>query len=548
MGANAPKSPWLRKPTKLFGGKLVAPLTSIYLIMIALLGCNFLLLAYPNLKVMVIALDLLTITAGTILIIWTNKKIHNELLTPLTQIRNWAYAIQDGDLTARLPLPDSGEYLRLAIVINDLGDSIYSLSQEMDEQVKQQTHRLEQKSKTLEILYEVAATSASEQNTEDLLQNYLFTLFNLVKASAATARILTDDNIFKLIGSIGIEELDEKEKLVPIERCLCAQDFTQSVICCKTDRKLCANLLEKSLHLKDDTAIIVIPLQYQNRTLGIYHLYNPGIDITLEPELTNILTNIAQHLSLAMETARLDNESKRLHIMQERTMLAHELHDSLAQTLASLRFQVSLLEKTLQGTEDDRSKRARAEVSQLKSGLDEANTELRELLAHFRVHMDERGLIPATETLIERFQNESGINVYFQNQCPELKLPPIQEVQVLHIIQESLSNARKHSQAKNVRVLLRETSDNHCQVLVEDDGVGFNEPNMQGLPGEHVGLSIMQERARRINGEVSIESEEGEGTRVELDFPISRDYLKNDEFLEDISQDKKDIYSRSEQN
>ena len=279
--------------------------------------------------------------------------------------------------------------------------------------------------------------------------------------------------------------------------------------------------------------MIVLPLQYQNRILGIYHLYLPEIDIDQEPELTNILTNISQHLSLAMETARLDNESKRLHIMQERTMLAHELHDSLAQTLASLRFQVSLLEKTLQGTSDTR---ARKEVSQLKSGLDEANTELRELLAHFRVHMDERGLIPATETLIQRFRNESGINVYFQNQCPELRLPPIQEVQVLHIIQESLTNARKHSQAKNVRVLLRETKNRHCQVLIEDDGIGIGDPNVTGLPGEHVGLSIMHERARRINGVVSIESDAGEGTRVELDFPIFRSTSKSNEFLEDIQQ------------
>lgn len=545
MGTHTSKPQWLRKPKGIFGGRLVAPLTSIYIIMVILFACNFLLLAYPNLKVMVIAIDSLIITVGTILIIWTNRKIHNELLTPLTQIRDWAYSIQDGDLTARLPLPDSGEYLRLAIVINDLGDSIYALSQEMDEKVKEQTHRLEQKSKTLEILYEVAATSASEQNTEDLLQNYLFTLFNLVKASAATARILTDDNKFRVIGSIGIDNLDDNEKVVPIERCLCAQDFSQSVISCKTERKLCGNLMAKSVPFSEGSSVIVIPLQYQNRTLGIYHLYNPEIDVAREPELNNILTNIAQHLSLAMETARLDNESKRLHIMQERTMLAHELHDSLAQTLASLRFQVNLLEKTLQGLDDDRSQRAKAEVSQLKSGLDEANTELRELLAHFRVHMDERGLIPATETLIERFENESGINVYFQNQCPELKLPPIQEVQVLHIIQESLSNARKHSQAKNVRVLLRETSDHHCQVLIEDDGIGFNEPNMQGLPGEHVGLSIMQERARRIDGQVSIESEEGEGTRVELDFPISRDSGKNDEFLQDIDQDKQDNYSPS---
>ena len=533
MSNKPSKTSWLRKPKGLLGGELIAPLTGIYLIMIALFACNYFLLLFPGYKVSVIAMDIFLIVIGTYLIIKTNLEIRKNLLTPLTQMRDWAYAIQDGDLTARLPVPEQGEFLKLAIVINDLGDSIYSLNQEMDEKVKKQTHRLEQKSKTLEILYEVAATSSSSQQIDELLQNYLFTLFNLVKASSATARLLTEENKFKIVGSIGIDEISSDEKSVPIERCLCAQDYSQSVIKCSTNKKLCGNLLPSSLSLPDDATVIVIPLQYQNRTLGIYHLYLPEIDIEQEPDLYNILTNISQHLSLAMETARLDNESKRLHIMQERTMLAHELHDSLAQTLASLRFQVSLLEKTLQHSSDERAK---TEVNQLKNGLDEANKELRELLAHFRVHMDERGLIPATEALIERFQNESGINVFFQNHCPELELPPIQEVQILHIIQESLANARKHSQAKNVRVLIRESNDRHCQVLIEDDGVGFEDPNVQGLPGEHVGLSIMQERARRINGEVFIESDAGEGTRVELEFPISQPTTKNDGYLEDIQQ------------
>ena len=509
---------WLRKPTGFFEGELVLPLTGIAFTLLALFACNYLLLLLPEYKVGVVVTDILLLTFGVYLVVISYRRIRQNLLQPLVQMRDWAYAMQDGDLTARIPLPEQGEFLKLAIVINDLGDSMYSLSLELDEKVKEQTQRLEQKSKILEILYEVAATSNSAHDIEELLQNYLFTLFNLVKASTATVRIITDDNKLRVIGSIGIDEIFEDERSTPIERCLCVQDFSNHVISCTVDRNLCSNLLNKSLPLPNGTKIIALPLQYQNRTLGIYHLYAPQIDIEQQPELKSILTNIGQHLSLAMETARLDNESKRLHIMQERTMLAHELHDSLAQTLASLRFQVNLLAKTLKNSGNATAK---AEVEQLKNGLDEANNELRELLAHFRVHMDERGLIPATEALIARFRNESGIPVYFQNECPDLKLPPIQEVQVLHIIQESLTNARKHSQANNVRILIRQTQDDHYHVLIEDDGVGIDDRKIMGHPGEHVGLSIMKERARRINGEVTIESEPGEGTRIELDFPIS---------------------------
>jgi two-component system nitrate/nitrite sensor histidine kinase NarX len=524
MNPNQSRLQWLRKPAGFFEGELGLPLTGIVFTLLALFACNYLLLLLPEYKTGVIAADILLLTLGVYLVIISYRRIRQNLLQPLVQMRNWAYAMQDGDLTARIPLPDHGEFLKLAIVINDLGDSMYSLSLEMDEKVREQTQRLEQKSKMLEILYEVAATSNAAHDIEELLQNYLFTLFNLVKASAATVRVITDDNKLRVIGNIGIDEIAEEERSTPIERCLCAQDFSNHVISCEVNRGLCGNLLNKSLPLPHGAKTIALPLQYQNRALGIYHLYVPEIDIGKEPELNNILTNIGQHLSLAMETARLDNESKRLHIMQERTMLAHELHDSLAQTLASLRFQVNLLEKTLKTTGNAT---ARHEVEQLKNGLDEANNELRELLAHFRVHMDERGLIPATEALIERFQNESGIAVFFQNQCPDLKLPPIQEVQVLHIIQESLTNARKHSQAKNVRILIRQTTDERYHVLIEDDGVGIDDQTIMGHPGEHVGLSIMKERARRINGEVTIESEPGEGTRIELDFPVSSGLTQN---------------------
>jgi len=518
MSPDHKKNTWLRKSTGFFEGELAAPLTGIAIIMVSLFASNYLLLSLPQYKLEIVLLNIVLLCFGTYLMIITHRRVKQNLLQPLVQMRDWAYAMQDGDLTDRIPLPDHGEFLKLAIVINDLGDSLYSLTQEMDAKVQEQTQILEQKTKMLEILYEVAATSNSAHDVEELLQNYLFTVFNLVKASAATIRLVTDDNKFRIISSIGVDEIYPSERSVPIERCLCVQDYTHHVIQCHVDRAMCGNLLRKSLTLPESVTTIVIPLQYQNRTLGVYHLFAPELDISKEPELNSILTNISQHLSLAMETARLDNEAKRLHIMQERTLLSHELHDSLAQTLASLRFQVSLLEKTLQNSGNQA---AIAEVTQLKGGLDEANSELRELLAHFRIHMDERGLIPATEALIERFRNESGINVYFQNHCPDLKLAPILEVQVLHIIQEALANVRKHSQASHVRVLIRQSSDQHYHVLIEDDGVGINNPDIKGQPGEHVGLNIMQERAKRINGTVNIESEPGEGTRIELDFPIS---------------------------
>jgi two-component system nitrate/nitrite sensor histidine kinase NarX len=265
----------------------------------------------------------------------------------------------------------------------------------------------------------------------------------------------------------------------------------------------------------ENLTAIAIPLRYQNKILGVYNLFIDNNTDISEQETLDMLTNIAQHTSLAIEKSRLEDDAKRVSIMQERTMLAHELHDSLAQTLASLRFRMAVLENTL---ENLMNTQALSEVAQIREDLDTANSELRELLTHFRVRMDDRGLIPATENLLNRFEKDTNISVFFQNDSAGIELPPEVEIQVLHIIQEALSNIRKHSHAENVRVLIRCRHNRDYHVLIEDDGVGIDDTIIGGQPGEHIGLKIMRERAKRINAELTIDTEPGEGTRVELDF------------------------------
>jgi two-component system nitrate/nitrite sensor histidine kinase NarX len=91
-------------------------------------------------------------------------------------------------------------------------------------------------------------------------------------------------------------------------------------------------------------------------------------------------------------------------------------------------------------------------------------------------------------------------------------------MQMLRIAQEALTNIRKHARAQTVRVLLNCRPGGAYMLLVEDDGIGFDLPRRAGRPGEHIGLSIMEERARRLGGQLRIESEPGEGTRVEVTY------------------------------
>ena len=495
--------------------ELFVPLIGLVLILIIIAGLGFAADRLAAHSKALLILQTLFVGGGIVLVAWALRRIRKRLLAPLAQLRDWAQQMRGGNLSAQIPQPAHGEFAALAHDINKLGESLRSLSREMDERVNRQTITLQRKTRSLEILYDVAAQSNSAKDLDELLNRFLLTLTEIVYAHAGTVRLVTADHQMRLVGSVGLDDaILDKARLVPVERCLCAQEFSKNMILCQNSFTNCPNLLGEHLFPIGRLENIAIPLRYKGNILGIYNLFVEKLGLTERADIKDILTNIGQHLSMAIEKSHWDEESKRMSIMQERTMLAHELHDSLAQTLASLRFRVSMLQQTLRQKD---STTALDEAAQLKEGLDEANLELRELLAHFRVRMDERGLIPATESLVERFEEECDINIFFQNECPNLKLPPVQEVHLLHIIQEALANIRKHSDAQNVRLLMRCRDQNHLHLLIEDDGMGIGDEITASHPGEHVGLTIMQERATRIGAELTIESEPGEGTRIELE-------------------------------
>jgi two-component system nitrate/nitrite sensor histidine kinase NarX len=267
----------------------------------------------------------------------------------------------------------------------------------------------------------------------------------------------------------------------------------------------------------DEVEQVTVPLKFHGDVLGRYRIYIKKPGLVGRDEVLDLLATIGSHLGIAIAKHRSDEEARRFSIIEERTALAHELHDSLAQTLASLRFQVSMLDETLEQKAGDNAP-ARAELERIRNGLDEAHTELRELLYNFRAPVDQRGLEPALEQMTQRFRQETGISIFFQRSCRQVNLKANEELQLLRIVQECLANIRKHARAHTVRVMLACTPEGEYRLLVEDDGVGFTDGRLDGNPGEHIGLSIMEERAHRLGAELRIESEPEEGTRVELTY------------------------------
>lgn len=378
----------------------------------------------------------------------------------------------------------------------------------------QQSVRLARKTQSLDILYEVATALSQTGSLEQLLDGFLDTFIELVDARAASVRLATGDGHTRLVSSRGLSaEVAERDRLMPVGRCACGWASTEGGLRIERGTAACAALIGRPMLERDCIELVVIPVQYQDRILGIYNLFLDRPLAAMGEDMHDLLISVGRHLGLAIEKARLEGEARRLAIMEERNLIGSELHDSLAQSLIGMRLQLKILSESLARKDYGA---AQYEANGLRRALTQANTDLRSLLTDFRLKIDDSGLMQSLARLVERFGQETGIAVYFQNDCRALALTPPQEIQIFYIVQEALTNIRKHSSAQNVRVMLNNEDDLYT-VLIEDDGLGIAGAHAP-MPSAHAGLAIMQERTAKLPGQIVIESEPGEGTRIVLIF------------------------------
>ena len=506
---------WWRETHRLHWRPLFIPLVSLF-VLLALAGATgFLALSLPEYSLLLYSAQIVFILGGVGCIGLTLWRVKRELLEPLAELRRWAKRMREGDLSVRVPVTASGEFTELARDINDLGDELRMLNLEMTSKVRKHTQHLSHKTRSLEILYDISSSLNRSRNLEELLDSFLDTCMDLVDARAVAVRLLNGSGQLRLIASRGLDpQVVEREKLMPVNSCLCGNVAIQGGVHIQKGTAECSKVLGQTFLANDCQELVVVPLQYREEIIGVYNLILDKPSSDLGDEARDLFISIGRHLALALEKTRLDENARRLAIIEERHMMGNELHDSLAQSIVSMRLHIKMLGEMLYRKDINN---AQHEVKRLHTSVEDAHTSLRELLANFRSRMDQRGLIPAIEEMVQNFKQETGIAAYFHNECSELTLTPAQEIQVFRITQEALANIRKHSDAMTARIMLRSDDGENYTLLIEDDGLGMT-PVESSLRGEHVGISIMRERAERLPGKLKIESEPGEGTRICLNF------------------------------
>jgi two-component system nitrate/nitrite sensor histidine kinase NarX len=454
--------------------------------------------------------------------------IIRKLFVPFFELKKWSDRLRSGDLNTKIPLTENTSFRGVISDVNNITHELSDLTEEMDLKVQEKTKHIAAKSRSLEILYDIATDLSTARNLDELLEQFLDTLMVLVDAKAASVRLITENDSTLLIASRGLSnEIVKQEQCVKIDRCLCGDITKNGGFGIQAGIESCNKIAGIELIKGGCAELIVVPLQYRDNILGVYNLFLKRPSSELGKDVGDLLNSIGKHLGLAIEKSRLDDNERRLAIMEERNMIGNELHDSLAQSLVSMRLQIKMLGEIL-FKKDIRG--AQNEVRRLRSSVDQAHEDLRDLLGNFKSLIDDRGLVPAINDLVLTFKEETKISVFLQNEWNEYSFSPIQEVQIYRIIQEALANVRKHSNAANVRIILKYGQDGHYDqnndfiILIEDDGHGIEAPEgseVRSKPGENIGITIMKERAQRLGGTLAIESEAGDGTRIFLNFPAT---------------------------
>lgn len=222
----------------------------------------------------------------------------------------------------------------------------------------------------------------------------------------------------------------------------------------------------------------------------------------------------AQLLSMAMGSHSREQEGRRVALLEERSAIARELHDSLAQSLSFMKIQIARLQSNF-GMEGVPEAAIHDIVDDLREGLDNAYRELRELLATFRVNMDTRGLCFSIQSAIDEFTQRSGLSITLDNRLMNCRLTVNEELHVLHVVREALSNIVRHSGAKNVTIAMAFQANGMIMVTIDDDGVGYTFASEEP---HHYGQTIMQERASSLGGKIEVLRRRKGGTRVRLVF------------------------------
>jgi two-component system nitrate/nitrite sensor histidine kinase NarX len=435
---------------------------------------------------------------------------HLVVFAPVDRLRRGLNALEQGTLGTRIPDDAQDEFGELARGFNRMAERLQAVYLGMESEVRAKTADLRQEQRRLAALYEAAAFAAGARSQRELAAGFGERVREVARADAVAVRWMDpSDQRMVLLASQGLPPaMAEAERCLVPGSCHCGTPQPGArVIPITLDANGGSHCAKARF-----VSLINVALTVQGRAMGeIDLLYREPPEL---PEADReLLDSLASHLSSAMDSLRNEALQRESAVAEERGMLARELHDSIAQSLAFMKIQLQLLKDAQQKGQAATAARL---LDELELGLKESTADVRALLMHFRTRTDGEDLLPALQQTLQKFRLQSGVKAELEVDGHGAPLPADVQVQLLHVVQEALSNVRKHARAQQVHIRLAHQP--HWQIEVRDDGCGFDAE--AGAPDDsHVGLRIMRERAAKVGAAVELDSRPGAGTCVRVSLP-----------------------------
>jgi len=447
--------------------------------------------------------------AGTVALMYLSFLV---IIRPLSRLHEGIERMAAGDLSARVAVEGRDEFGQVTEGFNEMAERLASVYRTLESRVEEKTRELAERTARLETLYDMAAFLNHPQTQASTCEGFVSRVQHAFGAQAAAIRLASPDGTLHFHTARDVSpRLVEREQCLRVGECACgdAARRVRTVV-----RRMDEPAPPTLPHCREAgyQGVVATPIEAHGEMLGVVTLFfsEPR---AIGGEERHLLETLGQHLGSALETARLGALEKEVAISEERNLLAQELHDSIAQSLAFLNLQVQMLDSAM--TQGD-ARRSRQTLGEIRDGVQECYGDVRELLNHFRTRLAPTDLPHALASMLASFERRTGVATRLETKGAGMPLAPDRQLQALHVVQEALSNARKHAACGSVEVFLESGAE--YRIRVRDDGRGFDPAALCELD-DHVGLRIMRERAARAGGRVEIRSAPGAGTEILLTVP-----------------------------
>ena len=425
------------------------------------------------------------------------RLLRQVVLRPLGTLYQAMNQITHGRLGTRIAGPNSGdEFEAVADGFNRMADNLQEMYAHLEDKVAEKTAALSRQKSEWEMLYYVTSYLHKQSFSSEVEQAFLERMLRL-SHSGGGGIFWQVEKGFAAACTLGLP--DGLAERLPHTHTAEQESEAGNMVWMQGE---------------EGALVALVPIYALGGFQGWLALSKPTVPL-LSAQNAGLMRLLCTQLGIARENAAMTLLKQQNAVLEERSRIARSLHDSLAQSLSfiNMRFQMLSKNKLLP---DDKS--VRDNIEQVRDGIQYCYEDVRELLDHFRAKPQYGNFAETVRSVIERSRKQAGIPVVLHISGGDCLLNSEQQTQALFILQEALSNIRKHAAARQAEVLL-ENGDGFT-MTVRDDGRGFDpESRAEAEPGQHIGLSVMHERAEKIGAEISIRSQPGSGTEVRLHIP-----------------------------